>query len=43
MTPWDLPLRIESIVNVLFEDLINSIDLRLITKPTFVKIFSHTL
>jgi pyruvate,orthophosphate dikinase len=35
-----LTLRIESIVNVLFEDLINGIDLRLITKPTFVKIFS---
>jgi pyruvate, orthophosphate dikinase len=35
-----LTLRIESIVNVLFEDLINSIDLRLITKPTFVRIFS---
>ncbi len=34
-----LTLRIESVVNVLFEDLINSIDLRLITKPTFVKIF----
>jgi pyruvate, orthophosphate dikinase len=35
-----LTLRIESIVNVLFEDLINGIDLRLITKPTFVRIFS---
>ncbi len=35
-----LTLRIEGIVNVLFEDLINSIDLRLITKPTFVRIFS---
>jgi pyruvate,orthophosphate dikinase len=35
-----LTLRIESIVNVLFEDLINNIDLRLITKPTFVRIFS---
>ena len=35
-----LTLRIESIVNVLFEDLVNGIDLRLITKPTFVKIFS---
>lgn len=35
-----LTLRVESIVNVLFEDLINSIDLRLITKPTFVRIFS---
>jgi pyruvate,orthophosphate dikinase len=35
-----LTLRIESIVNVLFEDLINGIDLRLITKPIFVKIFS---
>ncbi|WDP90869.1 MAG: pyruvate, phosphate dikinase [Desulfobacter sp.] len=34
-----LTLRIESVVNVLFEDLINSIDLRLITKPTFVRIF----
>ncbi len=33
-----LTLRLESIVNVLFEDLVNSIDLRLITKPTFVKI-----
>jgi len=35
-----LSLRIESVVNVLFEDLISSIDLRLITKPTFVRIFS---
>jgi len=35
-----LTLRIESVVNVLFEDLVNGIDLRLITKPTFVKIFS---
>ncbi|MEX1300160.1 MAG: PEP/pyruvate-binding domain-containing protein [Desulfotignum sp.] len=35
-----LTLRIESIVNVLFENLISSIDLRLITKPTFVRIFS---
>ena len=35
-----LTLRIESIVNVLFEDLVNGIDLRLITKPTFVRIFS---
>lgn len=34
-----LTLRIESVVNVLFEDLVSSIDLRLITKPTFVKIF----
>jgi pyruvate,orthophosphate dikinase len=35
-----LTLRIESIVNVLFEDLVNGIDLRLITKPIFVRIFS---
>ena len=35
-----MTLRLESVINVLFEDLINSIDLRLITKPTFVKIFS---
>ncbi|WP_022666297.1 PEP/pyruvate-binding domain-containing protein [Desulfospira joergensenii] len=35
-----LTLRVESIVNVLFEDLINGIDLRLITKPTFVRIFT---
>ncbi len=34
-----LTLRIESVVNVLFEDLINTIDLRLITKPTFIQIF----
>ncbi|MCG8564646.1 MAG: pyruvate, phosphate dikinase, partial [Desulfobacterales bacterium] len=34
-----LTLRLEGVVNVLFEELINSIDLRLITKPTFVKIF----
>ncbi len=34
-----LSLRLETIVNVFFEDLINSIDLRLITKPTFVKIY----
>ena len=35
-----MTLRIESVVNVMFEDLINTIDLRLITKPTFVRIFS---
>ena len=35
-----MTLRLENVINVLFEDLINSIDLRLITKPTFVKIFS---
>jgi len=35
-----MTLRLESIINVLFENLINSIDLRLITKPTFVKIFA---
>jgi len=34
-----LTLRIESVVNVMFEDLISGIDLRLITKPTFVRIF----
>ncbi|MCP4021204.1 MAG: pyruvate, phosphate dikinase, partial [Desulfobacteraceae bacterium] len=34
-----LTLRIESLVNVLFEELINSIDLKLITKATFLKIF----
>ncbi|MFH1156680.1 MAG: PEP/pyruvate-binding domain-containing protein [Pseudomonadota bacterium] len=33
-----LTLRIESIVNVLFEELINSIDLSLITKATFSQI-----
>nr|WP_319495241.1 PEP/pyruvate-binding domain-containing protein [uncultured Desulfobacter sp.] len=35
-----MTLRLENLINVLFEDLIDSIDLRLITKPTFVKIFS---
>ena len=34
-----LTLKLEQTVNVLFEELINSIDLELITKPTFVKIF----
>lgn len=33
-----LTLRIEAIVNVLFEELINSIDLSLITKATFIRI-----
>ena len=35
-----MTLRLENVINVMFEDLINTIDLRLITKPTFVKIFS---
>jgi pyruvate, orthophosphate dikinase len=35
-----LSLRIESILNVLFEDLINSIDLQVITKSTFKHIYS---
>jgi len=34
-----LSLRIESILNVLFEDLINSIDLQVITKSTFKQIY----
>ncbi len=34
-----LSLRIESILNVLFEDLINSIDLQVITKSTFEQIY----
>ena len=34
-----MTLRLESIVNVLFEDLINEIDLRLITKATFTRIY----
>ncbi len=35
-----LSLRIESILNVLFEDLINSIDLQVITKSTFKHIYN---
>jgi len=35
-----LTLRIESILNVLFEELINSIDLQVITKSTFKRIYS---
>jgi len=35
-----LTLRVESILNVLFEELINSIDLQVITKSTFKRIYS---
>ncbi len=35
-----LTLRVESILNVLFEELINSIDLQMITKSTFKRIYS---
>lgn len=35
-----LTLRIENLLNVLFEDLINSIDLQVITKATFKRIYS---
>ncbi len=35
-----LSLRIESILNVLLEDLVNSIDLQVITKSTFNRIYS---
>ncbi len=35
-----LTLRIESILNVLFEELVNSIDLQMITKSTFKRIYS---
>jgi len=34
-----LSLRVESILNVLFEELINSIDLQVITKATFKRIY----
>ncbi len=34
-----LTLRIESILNVLFEELVNSIDLQVITKSTFKRIY----
>ncbi len=34
-----LTLRVENILNVLFEELINSIDLQVITKSTFKKIY----
>lgn len=34
-----LTLRVESILNVLFEELVNSIDLQLITKSTFKRIY----
>ncbi len=34
-----LTLRVESILNVLFEELINSIDLQVITKSTFKRIY----
>jgi len=36
-----LTLRIESFLNVLFEELINNIDLSLITKATFYQIYSR--
>jgi len=35
-----LTLRVESILNVLFEELINSIDLQVITKSTFKRIYN---
>jgi len=35
-----LTLRVESILNVLFEELINGIDLQVITKATFKRIYS---
>jgi len=35
-----LTLRVESILNILFEELINSIDLQVITKSTFKRIYS---
>ncbi len=35
-----LTLRVENILNVLFEELINSIDLQVITKATFKRIYS---
>jgi len=35
-----LTLRVENILNVLFEELINSIDLQVITKSTFKRIYS---
>ena len=34
-----LTFRIESLVNVLFEELINNVDLRLITRTTFYEVF----
>ncbi|MGD2270326.1 MAG: PEP/pyruvate-binding domain-containing protein [Desulfobacterales bacterium] len=36
-----LTFRIESLVNVLFEELIENIDLSLITKATFYQIYAH--
>ncbi|MBW2365750.1 MAG: hypothetical protein JRF25_11985 [Deltaproteobacteria bacterium] len=38
-----LSLRVESLVNVLFEELINQIDLNLLTKATFIEIFDLLL
>jgi len=38
-----LSLRVESLVNVLFEELINQIDLNLLTKATFIDIFDLLL
>jgi pyruvate,orthophosphate dikinase len=38
-----LSLRIESLVNVLFEELINQVDLNLLTKATFIDIFDLLL
>ncbi|MFH2091642.1 MAG: PEP/pyruvate-binding domain-containing protein [Pseudomonadota bacterium] len=35
-----LSLRVENILNVLFEELVNSIDLQVITKSTFKRIYS---
>jgi pyruvate,orthophosphate dikinase len=36
-----LTFRIESVVNVLFEDLVEKVDFSLITKATFYQIYSH--
>ncbi len=38
-----LSLRIESLVNVLFEELVNRVDLNLLTKATFIEIFDLLL
>lgn len=38
-----LSLRVESLVNVLFEELIHQIDLNVITKSTFIQIFDQLL
>ncbi len=38
-----LTFRLESLINVLFEEIVETIDLKLITRPTFSQIYSYLL